>query len=81
MTKVGQCEPASANICFEYADLCIEPLPSYQLKGTFMRTVLVISLVVGLGSTGAFAAPTACELISAAEMSEILGSAVKAPAP
>lgn len=45
-----------------------------------MRTVLVIALVLGLGSTGAFAAPTACGLISAAEMSEILGSAVTAVA-
>jgi hypothetical protein len=46
----------------------------------FMRIVSVVLMLAGLLSGGAFAAPTACELISAAEMSGVLGSAVAAVA-
>ena len=41
-----------------------------------MRIVSVVLMFVGLISSSASAAPTACELISAADMSAVLGSAV-----
>jgi hypothetical protein len=44
-----------------------------------MRIVSVV-LILGLLSSSASAAPTACELISAADMSAVLGSAVGAVA-
>jgi hypothetical protein len=45
-----------------------------------MRIVSVVLILVGLLVSSASAAPTACELISAADMSAILGSAVAAVA-
>jgi hypothetical protein len=45
-----------------------------------MRIAFVVLMLSGLLSSGASAAPTACELISAADMSAVLGSAVGAVA-
>ena len=45
-----------------------------------MRIASVILTIAGILSSSAFAAPTACGLISSAEMSAILGSAVRAVA-
>src|SRR5665213_4015502 len=45
-----------------------------------MRIVSVVLMLAGILSTSASAAPTACELISAADMSAVLGSAVAAVA-
>jgi hypothetical protein len=45
-----------------------------------MRIVSVVLMLAGLISSSASAAPTACELISAADMSAVLGSAVAAVA-
>jgi hypothetical protein len=45
-----------------------------------MRIVSVVVMLAGLLSSSASAAPTACELISAADMSAVLGSAVAAKA-
>ena len=41
-----------------------------------MRVVLGVLILAGLLNCNAFAAPTACTLISNAEMSTILGAAV-----
>jgi hypothetical protein len=46
----------------------------------FMRVISVVVILAGFLSSSASAAPTACELISAADMSAILGSAVAAVA-
>lgn len=45
-----------------------------------MRIISLALMLAGTISSSAFAAPTACDLISAAEMSAVLGSAVKAVA-
>ncbi|KWT69095.1 hypothetical protein APY04_1701 [Hyphomicrobium sulfonivorans] len=45
-----------------------------------MRIVLAVMIVTGLVGGRAFAAPMACELVSAADMSAVLGSAVDAVA-
>lgn len=45
-----------------------------------MRIVSAVAILIGLLSSRAFAAPTACSLIPAAEMSAILGSTVGASA-
>ena len=45
-----------------------------------MRIVFVVFILVGIISSSASAAPTACALIPAAEMSAVLGSAVTAVA-
>jgi len=43
-----------------------------------MRTIFAALILSGLLASHAFAAPTACELISAADMSAVLGKAVTA---
>jgi hypothetical protein len=45
-----------------------------------MRIASVVLILAGLLSGSAFAAPTACELVSATDMSAVLGSAVGAVA-
>ena len=45
-----------------------------------MRIVSLALMLAGIISSSAYAAPTACELISAADMSAVLGSAVTAVA-
>lgn len=45
-----------------------------------MRVVPLVMILAGLSSSAALAAPTACGLIPAEEMSEVLGSAVTAAA-
>lgn len=45
-----------------------------------MRIVSLALVLAGAISSSAYAAPTACELVSATEMSAVLGSAVKAVA-
>jgi hypothetical protein len=45
-----------------------------------LRVASVVLMLAGLISSRAYAAPTACELISAADMSGVLGSAVAAVA-
>ncbi|MDH4981701.1 hypothetical protein [Hyphomicrobium sp. D-2] len=45
-----------------------------------MRIVLAVLVLAGLFGSGALAEPTACELVSAADMSTVLGSAVGAVA-
>ena len=45
-----------------------------------MRTVSVLLIFVALLSTAASAAPTACQLVSAADMSAVLGNTVSAVA-
>jgi len=46
----------------------------------FMRVVSLALMLAGTISSGAYAAPTACELISATDMSAVLGRAVTAVA-
>src|SRR6478736_149340 len=46
----------------------------------FMRIVSLVLMLAATISSSAYAAPTACELISAADMSAVLGRAVTAVA-
>jgi len=46
----------------------------------FMRIVSIVLMLAGILSSSASAAPNACQLISAADMSAVLGSAVAAVA-
>jgi hypothetical protein len=45
-----------------------------------MRIVFIVLVLAGFFSSSASAAPTACELVSATDMSKVLGSAVGASA-